>query len=71
MPGKTGRTYGVPGANKLYLGGMRTNPRWPLAPPPKVECTVCALAFSSLVNTFSVSFLGSPLMGVNFRMLEM
>ena len=42
-PGRVGRTYGVV-EWMAYCVGVMMRPKWPCAPPPRLERTDCALA---------------------------
>ena len=45
---------------KWYCCGVSTSPKWPLAPPPKVEGTEAAFACSCFFRVVRLSYVGCP-----------
>eukprot|EP00957_Ditylum_brightwellii_P096084 7320341-Ditylum_brightwellii.AAC.1 len=43
-----------------YAVGVRIRPKWPLFPPPSVDCTDWSLAFNSVCRVNIVAMVGSP-----------
>ena len=59
-PGIVGGTNGDPGASVAYFVADTSIPKYPLVPPPNVNGTAEALAFSCLRISWKTLKVGSP-----------